>query len=98
MPFKPSSSEDFEAVNQHGISDYRINGTWEDQAAAEGFDGAIFRNAMFAAFEDYQARTDIESRASILAREQAEPGTIFWSQQTVQGEVDVVSDGTEDEE
>ena len=93
MPFKPSSHEDFEAVNAHGIEDYRINGTFESQAA-DPVDGAAFRTAMRDAFVAYEARSDIESRDSILAREQAQPGSIFWAAQTVQGEVDVVTDPT----
>jgi hypothetical protein len=38
-----------------------------------------------AEFEAYQARSDIESRRSILTREQAQPGSINWRAQQEDG-------------
>lgn len=91
MPFTPSSDARFEPDAKGGAAaDYRVNGTYLE--STEDFN---FRNDMHQAFEDYQARSDIESRASILAREQAVPGTIFWAAQADKGEVDNVTDGTE---
>lgn len=88
MPFKPSSSAEFQASQQDGIQPYRVNGTY--LAATED---EQFRIDMYTAFQAYMARDDIESRASILAREDAEPGTIFWAAQPNQGEVTVIEDG-----
>lgn len=90
MPFKPSSSPDFEAdatwVN--GFSNI-------DEAGRAGADsGATWRTSVVDAFVEYQARDDIESRDSILARENAQPGSIHWEAQTNPNEVDVVTEPT----
>lgn len=84
MPFKPSSSSDFEPqFSATGFDNI-------DEAGRGGADQSAWRTSVVDAFVAYQLRLDIESRDSILIRETAQPGSVFWEAQTNSNEVDVV--------
>lgn len=80
MPaFKASSSPDFEPQ----VDETRVNNIDYDAQVAN-------QQAHVDEFATYQTRSDIESRTSILERENAQPGSINWRAQ-VDGNGDLVS-------